>query len=92
VTSGYLNLTAFPDTPADAATNPWLHAVMRLASKTVTLPDRSLDVCEECGGTVLNFMAQDATAPSIIFGGSICSNNKCTVMYVCVSEDDEDEQ
>jgi len=89
VIPGYINLTAYPDSPDDAKTNPWLHAVMRLAAASVTLPDRTMDVCTECGGMVLNFMAQDATAPTIIFGGSICTNSKCTVLYVCVSEDDE---
>jgi len=86
--TGYLNLTAFPDTEADASTNPWLHQVMRMAAQTVTLPDRALEICTECGSTVINFLAQDHTDPAIIFGGSICSNNKCTVLYVCVSNGD----
>lgn len=89
MTSGYLNLTAFPDTKADAKTNPWLHAVMRMAAQTVSLPDRALEICTECGSTVINFMARDHTEPNIIFGGSICSNNDCTVLYICVSEGDD---
>jgi len=86
---GFINLTAFPDTEADAKTNPWLHSVMRMAAKTVTLPDRAIEICPECGSTVINFMARDATNPKIIFGGCICSNNDCTVLYICVTEGDD---
>ncbi len=81
-----LHLTAFPDTNSDAMNEKFMGSWMRLVvEKGMPLPDREVEECAVCGSDVINFISRDFRDPKILFGGCICTNNNCTVLYLCVT-------
>jgi hypothetical protein len=82
-------LSPFPDTDSDAAISPILASMMRQVAMVAPLPLRETQPCDICDGTILQFIARDFMNPRIIFGGTICSNNECTVCFVGVSDGDD---
>lgn len=84
-----LLLTPFPDSDSDAAISPVLAQMMRQVAWVAPLPIRSTEPCDICDGTILQFVARDFANPRIIFGGTICSNNECTVCFIGVSDGED---
>jgi hypothetical protein len=80
------HLTAYPDTDPDAEIETAIHDLMMAVVHKVPLPQRGSEECDLCGSLLINFIARDHMDPSILFGGCICANNDCTILYVHVSK------
>ena len=84
-----LHLTPYVDTEADVKVTPILGPLLRAAALMMNLPDREVSPCPECGFMILNFVARDYLKPQVIFGGSICLNDQCTVFHITVTQGED---
>jgi hypothetical protein len=82
-----MNLTAYKDTREDAMITPMIGPMMMaLHAMDPDLVIRDLMECGECGHDCLHFVARDYDLKQVVFGGVICTNVDCTVMFVNVSQ------
>jgi len=86
-----LHLALMPDTDEDVEMEMHLPEMMRALMLTSEVPSRILHPCMVCMKPCLYLIGRDFNNSNLIFGGAICSNNKCSVCSISIVEDETSE-